>query len=668
MGAIIEVKYFNSFWMKQIQGPDLTPDANNPVWPGVEFNPFGYPKFPISAKQDNDNWYIEEARIKGGFNNAMVSQGVRAFLNEENPIQDIRESSLIYSGLYNSRTGINRTNVFSVGENIEADLDPVDGSIQKIFADDTNLTIFQENKVSKALINKNTIYSGNQGAAETANIPVIGQIVPYLGIFGIGKNPESFDYYGFQKYFVDPVRGSVMRLSRDGLTEISNYGMKDFFRDALTSINNNTQERRLPWTKVSPSLKPLTEGAEWQMIDPNQNVGTMSRGNSFTAAAVADVGPLAITSLTGSGSGATINIRILTLGTSGTFIGTTVSGGSGYAAGDQLSISDPSALFFEGTILSTVNGNNTDGQLNLNSGVNPIYVANQSSCEIFIGSRIINDLGGGVTQDSGAIVEDVQQVTDPVLGSVLAIYTNQLVTQSNNGFFLYNYKSRIIGGWDNYNRYYTVSLQKTPSYISTSDNNFDTLSYDESINGWVSRYTYKPDFIKSLKGLFFSTQGNSLFEHYSSSSSYLNYYGINYGASIELLINSNPSIRKTFNTINYEGDNGWEVALLESDLTKFTNSGTATADVGLAIPSYEEGLYVGYSGYPERAGFTRKENLYTANIVNVSNFNPEEVLPGSQLSGVKGYLARVVFSVDSSTNIGGSKEIWCVGTTYSQSS
>ena len=668
MGAIIEVKYFNSFWMKQIQGADLTPDANNPVWPGVEFNPFGYPKFPIAAKQDNDNWYIEEARIKGGFNNVMVSQGVRAFLNEENPIQDIRESSLIYSGLYNSRTGINRTNVFSVGETIEADLNPMDGSIQKIFADDTNLTIFQENKVSKALINKNTIYSGNQGAAETANIPVIGQIVPYLGVFGIGKNPESFDYYGFKKYFVDPIRGSVMRLSRDGLTEISNYGMKDFFRDALTSFNTNMQERRLPWTKVSPSLKPLTEGAEWQMIVTGQNVGTMSRGSAFTAVAVSDVGPLAITSLTGSGSGATINIRILTLGTSGTFIGTTVSGGSGYAVGDQLSISDPSALFFEGTILSTVNGNNTDGQLNLNSGVNPIYIANQSSCEIFIGSRIINDLGGGVTQDSGATVEDVQQVTDPVLGSIIAIYTNQLVTQSNNGFFLYNYKSRIIGGWDNYNRYYTVSLQKTPSYISTSDNNFDTLSYDESINGWVSRYTYKPDFIKSLKGLFFSTQGNSLFEHYSSSSSYLNYYGINYGASIELLINSNPSIRKTFNTINYEGDNGWEVALLESDLTKFTNSGTATADVGLTIPSYEEGLYVGYSGYPERAGFTRKENLYTANIVNVSNFNPEEVLPGSQLSGVKGYLARVVFSVDSSTNVGGSKEIWCVGTTYSQSS
>ncbi len=69
-----------------------------------------------------------------------------------------------------------------------------------------------------------------------------------------------------------------------------------------------------------------------------------------------------------------------------------------------------------------------------------------------------------------------------------------------------------------------------------------------------------------------------------------------------------------------------------------------------------------------RAGFTRKENLYTANIVNQSGFNQEEVLQGSQLSGIKGYLAKVIFSVDSSTNVGGSKEIWCVGTTFKQSS
>ena len=32
---------------------------------------------------------------------------------------------------------------------------------------------------------------------------VIGQIIPYAGRFGIGKNPESFSVFGTRKNFVD---------------------------------------------------------------------------------------------------------------------------------------------------------------------------------------------------------------------------------------------------------------------------------------------------------------------------------------------------------------------------------------------------------------------------------------------------------------------------------
>ena len=137
MSAIIEVKFFNSFWAKQVQGSFT---YNDPKWPGIEWNPYGYPQFPLNAVQgDTNNWYVEEARIKGGYNNTIVSLGVRAYLNEKNPVQDIRESSLIYSGVYNSRTDVNNTNVFSVGETITSDIDPSNGSIQKLFSENTNL-------------------------------------------------------------------------------------------------------------------------------------------------------------------------------------------------------------------------------------------------------------------------------------------------------------------------------------------------------------------------------------------------------------------------------------------------------------------------------------------------------------------------------------------------
>ena len=108
---------------------------------------------------------------------------------------------MIYSGIYNARTGVNNTNQFPVGEDIIRSVDPRNGSIQKIYAEDTNLIIFQENKVNRALIDKDAIYSAEGGGTVTSSNVVIGQIVPYAGEYGISDNPESFAVYGFRKYF-----------------------------------------------------------------------------------------------------------------------------------------------------------------------------------------------------------------------------------------------------------------------------------------------------------------------------------------------------------------------------------------------------------------------------------------------------------------------------------
>jgi hypothetical protein len=164
-----------------------------------------------------------------------VSYGVRAYLVEDEPNSSTRSNSMIYSGIFNSRTGVNDTNVFSVGKDITKSVDPANGSIQKLYAEDTNLIVFQENKVSRALIDKDAIYSAEGGGSVTSSNLVIGQIVPYAGNFGISKNPESFAVYGYRKYFTDRKKGCVLRLSADGITEISSYGMHDFFRDELAS-------------------------------------------------------------------------------------------------------------------------------------------------------------------------------------------------------------------------------------------------------------------------------------------------------------------------------------------------------------------------------------------------------------------------------------------------
>ena len=231
MAAAIEISYFNSFWVKQV-----IDSSDAPVWPdGYPYNAY----FPGTAVAGDNNWFIEESRIRGGYNNTQVDLGVKAYIVEEESQQQHRANSLIYSGIFNSRTGINNTNQFSVGESITKSTDPANGSIQKLYAEDTNLILFQENKVSRALIDKDAIYSAEGSAAITSTPLVIGQIVPYAGNYGISRNPESFAVYGYQKYFTDKDRNAVLRLSMDGLTEISSYGMVDYFRDSLGAVGES---------------------------------------------------------------------------------------------------------------------------------------------------------------------------------------------------------------------------------------------------------------------------------------------------------------------------------------------------------------------------------------------------------------------------------------------
>lgn len=243
MGYTIEVNYFNSFWLKKVVQSGSKPQTL-PQWPGLPWNPTGYPVFPFGGGTatpiiaNQPPWFVEESRIKGGFNNTTVDFGVRAYVAEEETKQVRRGNSLIYSGVFNSSTNTNRTNVFSVGEVLTRSADPINGSIQKLHAEDTNLVVFQELKVNRALIDKDTIYTSEGGTQTQGGKIVIGQIIPYTGNWGISKNPESFAFYGYRKYFADKNQGVVLRLSKDGITEISGYGMKDYFRDHLNVLSD----------------------------------------------------------------------------------------------------------------------------------------------------------------------------------------------------------------------------------------------------------------------------------------------------------------------------------------------------------------------------------------------------------------------------------------------
>lgn len=555
MATTLEISFFNSFLIKKVSN-----SSNESVFPNgwpynatdpLEIAGGGTLTFPGTAQTTVDtydvNWFVEETRIRGGYNNTQVDLGVRAYIVEEDIEQQHRSNTLIYSGIYNSRTGVNNTNQFSVGKDITRSLDPANGSIQKLFSENTNLTIFQESKVSSALIDKDAVYTAEGSPMQTTSNVVIGQIQAYLGEYGISKNPESFAYYGYQKYFTDRDRGVVLRLSRDGITEISRYGMIDYFRDNLKLIDQN-------------------------------------------------------------------NIWIINTD-----------------ATTESNPSDDTQILVSGADLNTA----------------------------LIGMEIVVD--GNVV----GLIEDIS-VTDNTSGVVTA-NTRLNITAGNIVSFQTKAPSKIIGAYDIHNKNYTISLQLTPQYQDTTvggPQNYSTLAFDESVNGWVSFYSYKPTQLLSVVNDLWSIQYANIWKHYSNAVNVSTFYGTTTSSNVVFLFNENPSISKVFQTVNYEGDNGWQVNWFVSDPTGddfITNRWVSRTDTTQNVLSYVEGQYVD-GGITYYSGFNRKENKYYANLINTSRAKQGEVVFGEQISGIKGRYATVKFSVDNTTDPGGIKELWSVGT------
>ena len=201
-----------------------------------------------------------------------------------------------------------------------------------------------------------------------------------------------------------------------------------------------------------------------------------------------------------------------------------------------------------------------------------------------------------------------------------------------------------------------------------------TLTFNESAGvsgqgGWTSFWDYEPSEVFSMRGRYYTTNGYKLYEHYSAASTIGNFYGTQYSSEVTLILNDNPSVSKNFQTVNYEGSNGWQVDYVYTDeYTPTTFSTNSLKDSAAMIKSYSEGRYI-EGGVEYRVGFNRKENKYHANLVNNVVIKREgEVINGAQMSGIKGVYAEIKLSTDDTTDLGGAKQLFAVSSKYVVSS
>lgn len=148
-----------------------------------------------------------------------------------------RFADLTYGEPYIESTNFNGLNVFNASMANFKELDKQDNSIQFLFSRDTNVIVFQEDKVGYVMFGKDLIRQANGDVVVTAVPEILGGYVPFTGQNGCGKNPESIAWDAYRIWYVNPRRGTPIRLSMDGTSEI-NYGMVGFFRDLF--IDNPT--------------------------------------------------------------------------------------------------------------------------------------------------------------------------------------------------------------------------------------------------------------------------------------------------------------------------------------------------------------------------------------------------------------------------------------------
>lgn len=117
-----------------------------------------------------------------------------------------------------------------------------------------------------------------------------------------------------------------------------------------------------------------------------------------------------------------------------------------------------------------------------------------------------------------------------------------------------------------------------------------TLSYSEGVAGWVSYYSYFPDWMIGMNNYFYTFKGGNIYRH-NVNPLRNTFYGEYTPSTLKSVFNNAALENKLFKTINLQGDAAWSVAL-ETDLQ--------------------------YSGFIEQSWFEKKEASYYAFVRNNS--------------------------------------------------
>ena len=180
---------------------------------------------------------VESDKVLDALTTPVLSLGSKVTSVSEEEYKEVhRFSDITYSGVFNQESRLNKLNQFNLALSNFKTLEREFGPLRKMHARQTDILALQEDKISYVLVGKNLLSDAAAGGAITSVPEVLGTQLARIEEYGISNNPESFAVYGFDVYFTDAKRSSVINLKggsakSDKLSVISQVGMRSWFRD-----------------------------------------------------------------------------------------------------------------------------------------------------------------------------------------------------------------------------------------------------------------------------------------------------------------------------------------------------------------------------------------------------------------------------------------------------
>lgn len=200
-------------------------------------------------------------------NNTRFTSLGRISLYSENARQMYRHASICVSEPYVQDSGFNGLSSFNTALVNYKDLDRMYGEIEAIDGLDDKIAVFQKYRCSQVQYKKNILSTATGESLVSNTQDIFGEQVLYALEYGLTDH-HSLVKWGNTRFFVDQKRGAVLRIDYNGIHNISDNGMRNYFYNCL----ENYRGRIMGCYDVAHSSYMLFHEVDGDMVCDNYYV------------------------------------------------------------------------------------------------------------------------------------------------------------------------------------------------------------------------------------------------------------------------------------------------------------------------------------------------------------------------------------------------------------